>query len=191
MKALLLFLQACNLLIKLTCSWRLTWVWDGGWEKTALLLQSLKYILYANHALQKKQSCLCCEYFLLLFLKHLLFTKIHIELFAGGGGGLFINIATASKLKKQQQKSELGNVLVFSVSIKILPHITPKSEHLFCAYAIHGERCSKFLISLPNLQAMFPSAVSIMDLGEEISTPHMCTLSPHKRQRGYLFQPYL
>lgn len=77
------------------------------------------------------------------------------------GGGLFINIATASKLKKQQQKSELGNVLVFSVSIKILPHITPKSEHLFCAYAIHGERCSKFLISLPNLQAMFPNAVSM------------------------------
>lgn len=106
------------------------------------------------------------------------------------GGGLFISIATASKLKKQQQKSELGNVLVFSVSIKILPHITPKSEHLFCAYAIHGERCSKFLISLPNLQAMFPNAVSIMDLGEEITTPHMYTLSPHKRQRGYLFQPY-
>lgn len=106
------------------------------------------------------------------------------------GGGLFINIATASKLKKQQQKSELGNVLVFSVSIKILPHITPKSELLFCAYAIHGERCSKFLISLPNLQAMFPNAVSIMDLGEEITTPHMYTLSPHKRQRGYLFQPY-
>ena len=107
-----------------------------------------------------------------------------------GGGVLFINIATASKLKKQQQKSELGNVLVFSVSIKILPHITPKSEHLFCAYAIHRERCSKFLISLPNLQAMFPNAVSIMDIGEEITTPHMCTLCPHKRQRDYLFQPY-
>lgn len=29
---------------------------------------------------------------------------------------------------------------------------------------------------LPNLQAMFPSAVSIMDLGEEIGTPHMCNL---------------
>ena len=107
-----------------------------------------------------------------------------------GGGVLFINIATASKLKKQQQKSELGNVLVFSVSIKILPHITPKSEHLFCAYAIHGERCSKFLISLPSLQAMFPNAVSIMDIGEEITAPHMCTLCPHKRQRDYLFQPY-
>lgn len=50
------------------------------------------------------------------------------------------------------------------MNIKILPHIALKSEHIFCAYAIHRGRCSKFLIFPPNLQAMFPSAVSLMDL---------------------------
>ena len=71
------------------------------------------------------------------------------------GGGLFINIATASKLKKQQQKSELGNVLVFSVSIKILPHITPKSEHLFVHMLYTEKDVLNFLFLCPIFRQCF------------------------------------